>query len=134
MTATTAAARSVAQGLTSVTPALPLIGPLLRPGTPGRWPTPGGVQIELRRLGQPGTIPASRELETALRRLPGVTRAEVNGALGCVYVGCGPETDLEVVAGVVEAAEALAEERAGREGAGVVLGGGGENRGRGGRG
>ncbi|MEV6178483.1 cation-transporting P-type ATPase [Streptomyces sp. NPDC052016] len=64
------------------------------------------MQIEVRRLGRPGTTSAARELETALRRLPGVGRAEVNGALGCVYVGCGPETDLEGVLALVSAAEA----------------------------
>ncbi|NGO43121.1 hypothetical protein [Streptomyces ureilyticus] len=48
-------------------------------------------------------------MEGALRRVPGVSRAEVNGTLGCVYVGCGPETDLERVKGLVATADAAAQ-------------------------
>ncbi|MFE9646660.1 HAD-IC family P-type ATPase [Streptomyces sp. NPDC006365] len=77
--------------------------------TPRLWPTPGGVQIEVRRLGRPGTAAAAREVEATLRRVPGVSRAEVNGTLGCVYVGCGPETDLERVTGLVATADAAQE-------------------------
>ncbi|MFC9508146.1 HAD-IC family P-type ATPase [Streptomyces sp. NPDC057002] len=88
---------------------LPVIGRLLRPRTPRVWRTPGGVQVEIRHLGGPGTVRAARELEAALRRTEGVSRAEVNGTLGCVYVGCGPETDLERVAGLVAAADAAEE-------------------------
>ncbi|MFD7401487.1 HAD-IC family P-type ATPase [Streptomyces sp. NPDC059866] len=111
--------RAVAQGLTGVPAALPLVGPMLRPHGPRLWRTPGGVQIEVRRLGRAGTASAARELEAALRRVTGVSRAEVNGTLGCVYVGCGPETDPETLVGVVAAADAAAEEealRAGRAG------------------
>ncbi|MFE5815003.1 HAD-IC family P-type ATPase [Streptomyces sp. NPDC056479] len=115
---TASAVRTAARHLSAVPAVLPVIGPLVRPRTPGLWPTSGGVQIELRRLGRPGTVSATRGLEAALRRLPGVSRAEVNGTLGCVYVGCGPETDLESVAGMVAAADAADEEGvAGREGA-----------------
>ncbi|WP_328772183.1 cation-translocating P-type ATPase [Streptomyces sp. NBC_00286] len=83
--------------------------------TPRLWRTPGGVQIEVRRLGRPGTAAAAREVEAALRRVPGVSRAEVNGTLGCVYVGCGPETDLERVTGLVATADAAAQEAKGAD-------------------
>ncbi|WGD43397.1 cation-translocating P-type ATPase [Streptomyces cathayae] len=63
------------------------------------------MQITVRRLGRPGTAAAARGLEATLRRVPGVSRAEVNGTLGCVYVGCGPETDLTAVADLVAAAD-----------------------------
>ncbi|MFJ7072752.1 HAD-IC family P-type ATPase [Streptomyces sp. NPDC098781] len=99
-------ARAVARGLGAVPGVLPVLGPLVRGGAPGLWPTSGGVQIELRRLGQPGTVTAARGLEAALRRMPGVSRAEVNGTLGCVYVGCGPDADLDAIAGMVAAADA----------------------------
>ncbi|MFC9908584.1 HAD-IC family P-type ATPase [Streptomyces sp. NPDC127197] len=108
--------RAVAQGLTGVPAALPGVGPMLRPRGPRLWWTPGGVQIEVRRLGRPGTASAARELEAALRRVTGVSRAEVNGTLGCVYVGCGPETDPETLVDVVAAADAAAEEEALRAG------------------
>ncbi|WP_033325475.1 cation-translocating P-type ATPase [Streptomyces yerevanensis] len=90
---------------------------LLRSSTsaPRFWRTPGGAQIEVRRLGRPGTAGAAREVETGLRRVPGVSRAEVNGALGCVYVGCGPETDLERVTGLVATADAAAQEAKGAD-------------------
>ncbi|WP_220131563.1 cation-translocating P-type ATPase [Streptomyces ipomoeae] len=92
-------ARSAAQGLTAVPAALPVVGAMLRPRTtPRLWRTAGGVQIETRHLGRPGTAPAARELEAALRRVRGVSRAEVNGTLGCVYVGCDPETDPDALA------------------------------------
>ncbi|GGK56353.1 cation-translocating P-type ATPase [Streptomyces flaveus] len=89
---------------------------LLRSSTsaPRFWRTPGGVQIEVRRLGRPGTAGAAREVEAGLRRVPGVSRAEVNGALGCVYVGCGPGTDLERVTGLVATADARRAGEAGR--------------------
>jgi cation-transporting ATPase I len=82
---------------------------------PRLWRTPGGVQIEVRHLGRPGTARAAREVEAALRRVPGVSRAEVNGTLGCVYVGCGPETDLERVTGLVATADAAAREAQGAD-------------------
>ncbi|MFF4014088.1 cation-translocating P-type ATPase [Streptomyces sp. NPDC001843] len=107
------AVRSAAGRLTEVPAELPVVGPLLRRHAPRLWQTPGGVQIEVRRLGQPQTARATRGLEAALRQVRGVSRAEVNGALGCVYVGCGPQTDLERVAGLVAAADAAQEADAG---------------------
>ncbi|GHH84800.1 cation-translocating P-type ATPase [Streptomyces capitiformicae] len=86
------------------------------PRTPRFWRTAGGVQVETRRLGLPGTAGEARAVEKALRGLPGVSRAEVNGALGCVYVGCAPETDLERVVALVSAAD-TAEPEAGGTGA-----------------
>ncbi|MFC5852488.1 cation-translocating P-type ATPase [Streptomyces chlorus] len=68
------------------------------------------MQIAVRRLGRPGTAAAARGLEATLRRMPGVSRAEVNGTLGCVYVGCGPKTDLAAVSDLVAAADAAAGE------------------------
>ncbi|MEU2283976.1 HAD-IC family P-type ATPase [Streptomyces sp. NPDC013178] len=74
------------------------------------------MQVQVRWLGGPGTVGAARRVESALRELPGVRRAEVNGTLGCVYVGCEPEeTDLERVAGLVAEADGRAAAR--REGA-----------------
>ncbi|SDK49013.1 HAD-IC family P-type ATPase [Nonomuraea jiangxiensis] len=46
---------------------------------------PGGVRIELRNIGGPRTEGPARALEERLRAV-GVPRAEVNGALGCVFV------------------------------------------------
>ncbi|MFP1627919.1 cation-translocating P-type ATPase [Streptomyces sp. 5K101] len=109
--------RSAAEWLAGVPAVLPVVGPLLRPPAPRLWRTPGGAQITVLRLGQPGTAAAARELETALRRMRGVYRAEVNGTLGCVYVGCGPQADLERVVALVSAADAAAPE-AGTDGAG----------------
>ncbi|WP_246203306.1 cation-translocating P-type ATPase [Streptomyces tailanensis] len=83
------------------------------PRTPRLWRTAGGVQVETRRLGLPGTAGEAREVEKALRGVPGVSRAEVNGALGCVYVGCAPETDLERVVALVSAADAAGPEAGG---------------------
>ena len=96
---------SAAGLLAAVPTALPVVGPALRPRTPGLWPTEGGVQIEVRYLGGPGTAGAAREVESALREVPGVNRAEVNGTLSCVYVGCAPETDLARVATLTSAAD-----------------------------
>ncbi|MFI6375683.1 cation-translocating P-type ATPase [Streptomyces sp. NPDC050546] len=103
------AVRTAAARLTAVPVALPVVGPLLRPRTPRLWQTPGGLQIEVRHLGRPGRAGTTRGLEAALNQVPGVTRAEVNGTLGCVYVGCGPETDRDRVAGLVAAADAAEE-------------------------
>ncbi|MFF4485325.1 HAD-IC family P-type ATPase [Streptomyces sp. NPDC001544] len=111
--AVSSAVRSTAGRLIEVPEALPAVGPLLRRHAPRLWQTSGGVQIEVRRLGQPQTARATRGLEAALRQVRGVSRAEVNGALGCVYVGCGPQTDLEQVAGLVAAADAAQEAGAG---------------------
>lgn len=102
--------RSAVEWLAGVPAALPVVGPLLRPRAPRLWRTPGGVQIEVLRLGRPGTAGAAREVETTLRGMPGVYRAEVNGTLGCVYVGCGPEADLERVVALVSAADTAAPE------------------------
>ncbi|WP_369220690.1 HAD-IC family P-type ATPase [Streptomyces sp. R39] len=102
--------RSATQWLGGVPTALPLVGSLLRPPAPRLWRTPGGVQVEVLRLGRPGTAGAAREVETTLRAVPGVNRAEVNGTLGCVYIGCGPEADLERVVALVAAADAAAPE------------------------
>ncbi|WP_238431862.1 cation-translocating P-type ATPase [Streptomyces cavernae] len=93
------------------------LGVFLPSRTPRFWEAPGGVQIETRHLGRPGTARAARELETRLTAdVAGVARAEVNGTLGCVYVGCAPATT--DVAGVVrlvaEADTAAAEPAAGR--------------------
>lgn len=109
--------RSAAEWLAGVPAALPVVGPLLRPRAPRLWRTSGGVQIEVLRLGRPGTAGAAREVEATLRGMPGVYRAEVNGTLGCVYVGCGPEADLERVVALVAAADASAPE-AGTDGDG----------------
>ncbi|WP_188190337.1 cation-translocating P-type ATPase [Nonomuraea sp. SYSU D8015] len=49
-------------------------------------PCPGGARIELRSIGGPRTERRARVLEERLRAV-GVPRAEVNGALGCVFVG-----------------------------------------------
>jgi cation-transporting ATPase I len=102
--------RSAAGWLTAVPASLPLVGPGPESRTPRLWRAPGGAQIELRRLGRPSTAVAARALESTLRGVPGVRRAEVNGVLGCVYVGCGPETDLDGVAALVSAADAAAPE------------------------
>ncbi|MEU8247827.1 HAD-IC family P-type ATPase [Nonomuraea sp. NPDC048916] len=50
---------------------------------------PGGVRVELRNLGGPGTEREARALEERLLAA-GVARAEVNGALGGVFVACDP--------------------------------------------
>ncbi|MFE3450410.1 HAD-IC family P-type ATPase [Nonomuraea sp. NPDC059194] len=63
---------------------------------------PGGVRIALRQLGGPGTDQAARALEDRLRAA-GVDRAEVNGALGCVFVGCdAATTDLDKLVAIVD--------------------------------
>ncbi|GGP87023.1 HAD-IC family P-type ATPase [Streptosporangium pseudovulgare] len=49
---------------------------------------PGGVRIDLRRIGGPGTGRAARRLEERLLSMKGIGRAEVNGVLGWVFVGC----------------------------------------------
>ncbi|WP_240436344.1 cation-translocating P-type ATPase [Streptomyces sporangiiformans] len=107
--------------MSAVPVALSEFGRLLTPGTRRTWQVPGGVQIEVGRVGLPGTTGAARDLEARLMDVPGVVRAEVNGTLGCVYVGCEPAgTDLEHVVRLVADAEAevAAEEAAGGEGRG----------------
>ncbi|MEU7748769.1 cation-translocating P-type ATPase [Nonomuraea sp. NPDC049158] len=62
----------------------------------------GGVRIELRHVGGPGTESAARVLEDRLRSA-GVDRAEVNGALGCVFAGCDAATaDLDKLTAIVD--------------------------------
>ncbi|UQA97371.1 cation-translocating P-type ATPase [Streptomyces halobius] len=101
----------VAAGAVNAAPrVLSDLGQLLMPQARRTWQVPGGVQIQVRRVGQPGTTQAARDLEARLREVPGVGRAEVNGALGCVFVGCEPaETDLELIVRRVAEAEAEAE-------------------------
>ncbi|MEW1836797.1 cation-transporting P-type ATPase [Nonomuraea angiospora] len=65
-------------------------------------PCPGGARIELRNIGGPRTTRSARELEDRLRAV-GVPRAEVNGALGCVFVACDVTTDdMDKLVAVVE--------------------------------
>ncbi|HEX4816592.1 MAG TPA: cation-translocating P-type ATPase [Nonomuraea sp.] len=64
-------------------------------------PCPGGVRIELRNIGGPRTDGLARSLEDRLRAA-GVPRAEVNGALGDVYVACDETTDVDKLVAVVE--------------------------------
>ncbi|MBF8187149.1 HAD-IC family P-type ATPase [Nonomuraea sp. K274] len=65
-------------------------------------PCPGGVRIELRNIGGPRTERRARALEERLLTM-GVPRAEVNGALGCVFVACDEQTaDLDKLVAVVE--------------------------------
>ncbi|TDD53483.1 hypothetical protein E1286_06890 [Nonomuraea terrae] len=52
---------------------------------------PGGLHIDLHGIGGPGTETAAGRLEEMLLEQPGVDRAEVNGRLGCVFVGCDPD-------------------------------------------
>ncbi|MEV6039223.1 cation-transporting P-type ATPase [Nonomuraea sp. NPDC052116] len=77
-------------------------------------PCPGGARIELRTIGGPRTERRARELEDRLKAV-GVSRAEVNGALGCVFVACDVTTDDmdKLVAVVDELDEADAEDGAG---------------------
>ncbi|MFG1948390.1 HAD-IC family P-type ATPase [Nonomuraea sp. NPDC048826] len=65
-------------------------------------PCPGGVRVELRYVGGPGTDERARALEDRLLA-QGVRRAEVNGALGCVFLGCDPDdTDVDKLVTIVE--------------------------------
>ncbi|MFI9588592.1 HAD-IC family P-type ATPase [Streptomyces sp. NPDC052236] len=119
------AVRTAAGAVTAVPTALSVLGRVLVPRTRRTWQVPGGVQIEVRHLGRPGTVEAARDLEARLTGVPGVSRAEVNGTLGCVYVGCEPAgTDLDhIVRLVVEAeaeAEAATEQTDRRKGRGVA--------------
>ncbi|WP_326820224.1 cation-translocating P-type ATPase [Streptosporangium sp. NBC_01756] len=73
----------------------------------GRRTCPGGFHIDLRAIGGPGTERAARRLEALLLALDGVERAEVNGALGAVFVGCDVDAvDLESLLSVVEELDA----------------------------
>lgn len=69
---------------------------------PAHEECPGGVRIALRVIGGPGTDAAAAELEERLGELDGVARAEVNGALGCVFVACDPSAvDVDALTAVV---------------------------------
>src|SRR5690606_6247659 len=71
---------------------------------------PGGVRIHLRVIGGPGTDAAAAELEERLGELDGVARAEVNGALGCVFVACDPSSvDADALTAVVAELDGAAE-------------------------
>ncbi|GAA4591334.1 cation-translocating P-type ATPase [Planotetraspora phitsanulokensis] len=62
----------------------------------------GGVRISLRVIGGPGTEKAISGLETRLCDA-GMDRAEVNGALGCVFIACDPATvDMDKLLRIVE--------------------------------
>ncbi|MFC0551823.1 HAD-IC family P-type ATPase [Planotetraspora thailandica] len=54
-------------------------------------PCPAGLRIDLHGIGAPGTERAARRLERRLCAVTGVERAEVNGRLGSVFVGCDPD-------------------------------------------
>ncbi|NUP45487.1 MAG: cation-translocating P-type ATPase, partial [Streptomyces sp.] len=88
------------------------------------WQVPGGVQIEVRYVRRPGAAEFARGLEARLGEVRGVGRAEVNGTLGCVFVGCEPDgsepdgSDLESVVRLVTEAEAEAEAAARETGRG----------------
>ncbi|MGW1024466.1 HAD-IC family P-type ATPase [Streptomyces sp. NPDC002577] len=98
--------RSVTGAAAAAPAGLTALGRLMA-HTAQAWQTPGGVQIEVRNLGRPGTVEAARDLESGLAGVPGVRRAEVNGTLGCVYVGCDPaRIDLEGVVRLVAEADA----------------------------
>ncbi|TQS27282.1 HAD-IC family P-type ATPase [Microbispora sp. KK1-11] len=51
---------------------------------------PGGLRIDLRGIGRPGSEAAAARLEERLETVPGVERAEVNGRIGAVFVACDP--------------------------------------------
>ncbi|MEZ0076080.1 HAD-IC family P-type ATPase [Planotetraspora sp. GP83] len=62
----------------------------------------GGVRIALHAIGGPGTERAARRLEDRLLAA-GMARAEVNGALGCVFVACEAATvDMAKLLAIVE--------------------------------
>lgn len=52
---------------------------------------PGGVRIDLRGIGLPGSEDAASHLEERLEALPCVERAEVNGRISAVFVACDPD-------------------------------------------
>jgi cation-transporting P-type ATPase I len=69
----------------------------------GRRICPGGLRIDLYVIGGPGSGRTARLLENSLLKVEGVERAEVNGALGIVFVGCDPDSvDLEKLVAVVD--------------------------------
>ncbi|MEU7987369.1 HAD-IC family P-type ATPase [Streptosporangium canum] len=69
----------------------------------GTRTSPGGLHIDLRAIGGPGTERLARRLEYLLLALEGVERAEVNGVLGSVFVGGDVDSiDLEKLLSIVE--------------------------------
>lgn len=63
----------------------------------------GGFHVDLRAIGGQGTEEAARRLESLLLALEGVERAEVNGALGAVFVGGdGAAVDMGRLLAIVE--------------------------------
>ncbi|WP_345003505.1 HAD-IC family P-type ATPase [Streptosporangium album] len=64
---------------------------------------PGGLHVDLRAIGGPGTERVARRLEALLLSLDGVERAEVNGALGTVFIGGDVDAvDLESLLSIIE--------------------------------
>ncbi|MFF3671455.1 cation-translocating P-type ATPase [Microtetraspora malaysiensis] len=74
----------------------------------------GGTRIELRRIGGPGTRDAAEALEARLREA-GADRAEVNGALGCVFVRHAEDADLSRLLAIVQECDMGAAEPDGQE-------------------
>ncbi|MEU9830468.1 HAD-IC family P-type ATPase [Streptosporangium sp. NPDC048047] len=73
------------------------------PGSREARACPGGVRIDLRRIGGPGTGRMARRLEDRLLSVKGIDRAEVNGVLGWVFVGCdSAAADLGRLLSIVE--------------------------------
>ncbi|MFF5209377.1 HAD-IC family P-type ATPase [Streptosporangium sp. NPDC000396] len=73
----------------------------------GRRACPGGFHIELRRIGGPGTKRLAQRLEVLLLALEGVERAEVNGALGSIFVGGDVDSvDVELLMSIVDELDA----------------------------
>ncbi|RCG31320.1 cation-translocating P-type ATPase [Sphaerisporangium album] len=62
----------------------------LLPGTLRVHDCAGGLRVELRHVGGPGGAATARALEERLCEIGGAERAEVNGALGFVFVACDP--------------------------------------------
>ncbi|MEU3163979.1 HAD-IC family P-type ATPase [Streptosporangium sp. NPDC006930] len=74
------------------------------PRSRGRRVCSGGLHVDLRVIGAPGSDSKARRLENALLKLEGVERAEVNGVLGSVFVGCDRGlVDLERLMAIIDA-------------------------------
>ncbi|WP_329425800.1 HAD-IC family P-type ATPase [Streptosporangium sp. NBC_01495] len=74
------------------------------PRSRGKRVCPGGLHVDLRVIGAPGSESKARRLENALLKLEGVERAEVNGILSSVFVGCDPGSiNLKKLLAVIEA-------------------------------
>ncbi|WP_327108411.1 cation-translocating P-type ATPase [Nonomuraea glycinis] len=87
---------------------LDLLPPPVRNVFPDSRPVrscPGGVRIELRSVGGPRTEGPARVLEERLRAV-GAARAEVNGALGSVFVSCDETTDVAKLVAIVAECDA----------------------------